>query len=50
MPSIRTAFWIALWIVLLASAMLLPYLPGRYDPLATHLLALATGLAQGLRK
>ena len=30
-------FRIALWIVLLVSAMLLPFLPGRHDPLATSL-------------
>ena len=34
----RAAFIrIALWIVLLVSAMLLPFLPGRYDPLAFSL-------------
>ena len=30
-------FRIALWIVLLVSAMLLPFLPGRHDPLAASL-------------
>ena len=39
MPFIR----IALWIVLLVSAMLLPYLPGRYDPVAASLSGAATG-------
>jgi hypothetical protein len=38
---------IALWIVLLVSAMLLPFLPGRYDPLATSLSASATVVAFG---
>jgi hypothetical protein len=34
---------IALWIVLLVSAMLLPFVPGPYDPLATSLSVSATG-------
>jgi len=38
---------IALWIVLLASAMLLPFIPGRYDPLATSLSVSATAAAFG---
>ena len=38
---------IGLWIVLLVSAMLLPFLPGRYDPLAWTLAASATGLSFG---
>ncbi len=32
-------------IAVLASAMLLPFLPGRYDPLAMSLSAAATGVA-----
>lgn len=36
---------IGLWVALLASAMLLPFLPGRYDPLAMSLSAAATGVA-----
>jgi hypothetical protein len=32
-----------LWIVLLVSAMLLPFVPGPYDPLATSLSVSATG-------
>jgi hypothetical protein len=43
MPFIR----IALWIVLLVSAMLLPFLPGRYDPLASILSAFATAVSFG---
>jgi hypothetical protein len=39
MPVIR----IALWIALLVGAMLLPFLPGGYDPLATSLSTSATG-------
>lgn len=38
---------IGLWVVLLASAMLLPFLPGRYDPVAMSLSAAATGVAFG---
>jgi hypothetical protein len=38
---------ITLSIALLVSAMLLPYVPGRYDPLATNLSAFATGGAFG---
>jgi hypothetical protein len=38
---------IALWIVLLVSTMLLPFLPGRYDPLATTLSGSATVVAFG---
>jgi hypothetical protein len=38
---------IGLWIALLASAMLLPFLPGRHDPLAMSLSAAATGVAFG---
>lgn len=38
---------IALWIALLACAMLLPFLPGRYDPLAMSLSAMAAGVAFG---
>ena len=36
-----------LWIALLAGAMLLPFLPGRHDPLAMSLSAAATGVAFG---
>jgi hypothetical protein len=43
MPFIR----IGLWIVLLVSAMLLPFLPGRHDPLAATLAASATGVSFG---
>ena len=38
---------IALWIALLVCAMLLPFLPGRHDPLALSLSAMATGVAFG---
>ena len=38
---------IALWIVLLVSAMLLPFLPGRHDPLASSLSVSATVMAFG---
>ena len=41
MPFIR----IGLWIALLTGAMLLPFLPGRHDPLAVSLSAAATGVA-----
>ena len=40
-------FRIALWIVLLVSAMLLPFLPGRHDPLATSLSVSATCVCFG---
>jgi hypothetical protein len=43
MPFIR----IALWIVLLVSAVRLQFLPGRHDPLATSLSAFATVVAFG---
>ena len=36
-----------LWIVLLVSAMLLPFLPGRHDPFAVTLSVAATGVAFG---
>ena len=36
---------VGLWIALLAGAMLLPFLPGRHDPLAMSLSAAATGVA-----
>jgi hypothetical protein len=45
--SAKLFIHIALWIVLLVSAMLLPFLPGRYDPLATSVSAFATGVAFG---
>ena len=38
---------IALCIAVLASAMLLPFLPGRHDPLAMSLYAAATVMAYG---
>ena len=37
----------ALWIGLLLSAMLLPYLPGRFDPMAVPLSVAATAMAFG---
>ncbi|HEY6613211.1 MAG TPA: hypothetical protein VIZ32_01790, partial [Vicinamibacterales bacterium] len=43
MPFIR----IALGIVLLTGAMLLPFLPGRYDPVASGLSQAATMVAFG---
>ena len=41
-------FRIALWIVLLVGAMLLPFLPGRHDPLATSLSVSATCVCVGV--
>ena len=38
---------IGVWIVLLVSAMLLPFFPGRYDPVAATLAACATGVSFG---
>ena len=38
---------IGVWIVLLVGAMLLPFLPGRYDPVAMTLAACATGMSFG---
>ena len=46
-PSARSFIQTGLWIVLLVSAMLLPFLPGRHDPLALTLSASATGVAFG---
>ncbi len=43
MPFIRMVLWIAL----LVSAMLLPFLPGRHDPLAMSVSAAATVVAFG---
>src|SRR5690348_14634122 len=48
-PPTRTVplMRMALWIVLLPSAMLLPFLPGRHDPLVISLSAAATVVAFG---
>lgn len=47
LAKMRPSIVPVLWIALLASAMLLPFLPGRHDPLATSLSAAATGVAFG---
>src|SRR4029450_5111493 len=43
----RSLIQIGLWIVLLVSAMLLPFLTGRHDPFAATLSVAATGVAVG---
>ena len=45
--SARPFIRIGLWILILVSAMLLPFLPGRHDPLAATLAAAATGTSFG---
>jgi len=46
-PVSRWFIQTGLWIVLLVSAMLLPFLPGRHDPFAVTLSVAATGMAFG---